>query len=771
MQHANSDNVSYYTIVNVFAKEYMSRFKLPLEAFAILICALIISLLIHAVPARHVVDIGGYDSAYLQGFFEQQASPDSFGSADRVRWSGADAALRLPLIGMPSTLSIRVASPITKTLTLQTTDAATTHTFNTPYAWNDVTVQMPIALTKWTDTPVVFGTSVAPWQKGDLRDVGVLVDTLTYHSAWFALPYPSIAVLTMVVAILFAQLVPMLWAGRYGRIAVAAGVPNLMVLGCIRYPFHQVLVWPTVLVWATGLLVCILLWRNRVRISAHWERTQERYIAAGIGIWCVVLTVVQRSHLTLVVPGVEKDFRSFATRSDTAAEVFRADAFYQYGYPAILWVARIIGGYDVFVTALIWAIIAAALTLCASWAIARSVFGRGWDAGVVLLLAGSSFFGEHALLVGSDMTFTAATTATLAALLWAMSAPAARLRWLVVGVAAGSAYITRHTGLVLWIPIAVALWMSAPTGRDRMRILTLFGIGWFCLAAPQLYVNLRDSGQLFYQLQAKNSWLAVYGNMDWGRWADVPDNIPLMDVVLNDPARFVRSWWNTVVGVFGTGATASQYDKGLWLRLLTVPFHWLSALGMVWIGLRIVTKTIDAKRLVLIAWAAGFVAVSAIAFILPRMMLPLTIVAAITAVDGLRAVIRRIPQIHGIVVAGVLVAGVVVGVTQTAMQVRVGQPQDEHAALAAMQRVEPVRLGVLVPAESPAGKYSVLSDRVVIRTTQYPVDAGMICAAKPDWLLWSNELVPPDVRLVPYSRHGRYWIFRMADSPAYCAAN
>jgi hypothetical protein len=118
-----------------------------------------------------------------------------------------------------------------------------------------------------------------------------------------------------------------------------------------------------------------------------------------------------------------------------------------------------------------------------------------------------------------------------------------------------------------------------------------------------------------------------------------------------------------------------------------------------------------------------------------------------------------------------LVAGVVVGVTQTAMQVRVGQPQDEHAALAAMQRVEPVRLGVLVPAESPAGKYSVLSDRVVIRTTQYPVDARMICAAKPDWLLWSNELVPPDVRLVPYSRHGRYWIFRMADSPAYCAAN
>ncbi len=771
VQHANSDNVSYYTIVHVFAKEYMPRFKLPLEAFAILICALILSLLIHAVPTRHVVDIGGYDSAYLQGFFEQQASPDSFGSDGRVRWSGANAALRLPLIGMPSTLTIRVASPITKTLTIETTGTTTTHTFNAPYAWNEITVQLPIALTKLTDTPVVFGSAVSPWQKGDLRNVGVLIDTLTYQSAWFALPYPSMAVLTMLVALLFAHLVPMHWAGRYGRIVLAAGVPNVLVLLCIRYPLHQVLVWPSVLVWATGVMLSIIFWRNRERISAHWERTQERYIAAGIGIWCVAMTVVQRSHLTLVVPGVEKDFRAFASRSDRASEVFRADAFYQYGYPAVLWLGRIIGGYDVFVTALIWAIVAATLTLCASWVIARSVCGRGWDAGVVALLAGSSFFGEYALLVGSDMTFTAATTATLAAILWAMSAPAARLRWCVVGVAAGSAYIIRHTGLVLWIPIAVALWMSATTGRDRVQILTLIGLGWFCLAAPQLFVNMRDSGQLFYQLQAKNSWLAIYGNMDWGRWADVPDNIPLMDVVLNDPARFVRSWWNTVVGVFGTGATPNQYDKGLWLRMLTVPFHWLSTIGLVWIGLRVVTKTIDTKRLVLVVWAAGFVAVSAIAFILPRMMLPLTIVAAITAVDGLRAVVGRVPKIHGIVIAGALLAGIVVGVMQTAMQVRVGQPQDEYQALSALQLLQPSRLGVLVPAESPAGKYSVLSDRVVIRTTQYPVDARMICDAQPDWLLWSNELVPPDKSLVPLSQYGRYWIFRMADSAAYCAPN
>ena len=129
VQHANSSNVSYYTIVNVFAKEYMLRFKLPLEAFAIIICALTLSLIVHAVPARHVVDIGGYDSVYVQGFFEQQDIPQPFGTDGRARWTGADAALRLPLIGMPSTVTIRVASPITKTIDLLTTSNNTPHTF------------------------------------------------------------------------------------------------------------------------------------------------------------------------------------------------------------------------------------------------------------------------------------------------------------------------------------------------------------------------------------------------------------------------------------------------------------------------------------------------------------------------------------------------------------------------------------------------------------------------------------------------------------------
>jgi hypothetical protein len=770
VQHANSNNVSYYTIVNVFAKEYMLRFKLPLEAFAIIICALTLSLIVHAVPARHVVDIGGYDSVYVQGFFDQQDIPQPFGTDGRARWTGADAALRLPLIGMPSTVTIRVASPITKTIDFQTTSNNAPHTFNAPFRWDDIAVQVPVALTKWTDTPVVFASSVAPWQKGDLREVGVLVDHITYQSPWYGLPYPSIALMTMFVAVLFAQLVPLHWSGRFGRVAAAACVPNVLVLVCIRYPLHQVLVWPSVLVWATVLLLAGLIWRYRALVSAHWKRTQERYIVAGISAWCVAFIAVQRNHLTLVVPGVEKDFRAFATRSDTVAEVFRADAFYQFGYPAILWFLRTTSGYDVFVTALGWAVVAATLTLCASWVVARSVFGRGWDAGVVALLAGSSFFGEHALLVGSDMTFTAATTATLAALLWAISAPGARLRWIVVGVAAGSAYITRHTGLVLVVPIVVGLAAVSRSPRDRLRILALVALGWFCVAAPQLYVNLRDSGQLFYQLQAKNSWLAVYGNLDWGRWADVPDEIPLRDVILNDPARFIRSWWNTVVGVFGTGATPNQYDKGLWLRMLTVPFHWMSAIGIVWVCLRATTNTLDIKRVVLLSWAVAFIAVSAIAFILPRMMLPLTLVAAVTAIDGVRAVARRIPGMHGVVVAGALVLGILVGFDQTATQLRAGQPRDEQQALATLQEIQPQRLGVLVPAESPAGKYSVLSDRVVVRTTQYPVDARLICDTQPDYLLWSNELVPPDDDLVPLVRHGRYWIFRMTDSPAYCAA-
>jgi hypothetical protein len=302
----------------------------------------------------------------------------------------------------------------------------------------------------------------------------------------------------------------------------------------------------------------------------------------------------------------------------------------------------------------------------------------------------------------------------------------------------------------------------------RLQTLGVVIAGWSLCAAPQLFVNMRDTGQLFYNFQSKNSWLAVYGNLDWGRWADVPDSITLQDVILADPSRFFGSWWNTVTSVLGTGATNNEHDTALWQRLLSVPFNWLSTIGVVWSGWMALHKRLDRARGMLIVWAIGFVAVSSIAFLLPRMLLPLIVVAAVTATDGLRILTERMPRMHWLVVVSILSAGVLLAGTTGAIHLAEGQPNDEYAALAYVQSLTPERLVVLVPAESPAGKYSVLSEHVVTRLTQYPVDPRRVCAVAPDYLLWSNELVPPDAVLEPLAQFGRYWVFRMADSPRYC---
>ncbi len=769
LQHANSNNVSYYTIVNLIAKVRMTRFKQTIEALALSLAAITLSLLMHAIPVRQIVDIGGYDSTYTQGFFDQQTTPAQFGSNGNSRWSSDSSAFRLPLIGLPSSIEIDVAAPRSLVLGLTTRSGHNQYEFHNAYVWQKLSLSITDGYTKLADTPVVLTSSLSPWQKGDLRKVGVLVDTITYQSPWFALPYPSILALTVLLALLLSTSIPQhKIPTSYWRIVLYAAIPNIVVALCIRWPFASFLVWPEALVWTTMAAIGTIVWRHREAVKAEWERHQEWYIAVSIVLWTATMAAIQRSHLTLVVPGVEKDFRSFASRAENIESVLQADPFYQFGYPAFLWIGRQLTGFHIFTVATTWAVLVAALALTTSWYIARHVLGRGWDVLVVAILAGSSFFGEYALLIGSDMTFTAATMLSLATLLWCLDAPQRRLRWVWVGVSIGVAYLVRHTGLVLSIPVLLAVFWVGRSTRDRWLLAGFVCLGWVVCSMPQLYVNVRDTGEIFYNHQAKNSWLAVYGNLDWGRWSDVPDDIPLREVIFNDPLRFLMSWWNTVVSVIGTGATANEHDTALWQRLLTVPFNWFSSVGIVWLGVQLLKQRFDVKRDVLLVWAASFVVVSAIAFILPRMLLPLTIIASITATYGIRAVLKHIPQIHGMLIAGILVTGICVGVAATAINIRDGQPIDERMALAYLTALQPERLAIIVPAESPAGKYSVLAERVILRTTKYPVDPSLLCDAKADYALWSNELVPPDPRLVPLQRIGKYWIFQLAESPAYC---
>jgi hypothetical protein len=178
----------------------------------------------------------------------------------------------------------------------------------------------------------------------------------------------------------------------------------------------------------------------------------------------------------------------------------------------------------------------------------------------------------------------------------------------------------------------------------------LFTIAFLIAIAPQLLVNMRDTGQPLYSQQAKNIWLCVYGSCDWGRWDEAPNSVALGDVVLRDPGRFLANWWANLRGFFGTGGEdTSEFGRAIQLRLLGFPANWLALGGLLaWIVLAF-RKHIDTRReqanllppdsrlwspvsrSLLLVWSALYVLTVCIGIALPRFFLPLAPIYAIAA--------------------------------------------------------------------------------------------------------------------------------------------
>jgi hypothetical protein len=149
----------------------------------------------------------------------------------------------------------------------------------------------------------------------------------------------------------------------------------------------------------------------------RWPWWSDAVVGIGLSSWWGIIVWFQRTHLTLAVPGVEKDFRSFVTRSESLTTVFQADPFYNLGYPFILWAIQQFRHISAFDAGRWWATVVAGLALLSSWWLARILVGRGWDALLVLCVAGSGLFVQYSLLIGSDMTFTWLCTLTMALIL------------------------------------------------------------------------------------------------------------------------------------------------------------------------------------------------------------------------------------------------------------------------------------------------------------------------------------------------------------------
>jgi 4-amino-4-deoxy-L-arabinose transferase-like glycosyltransferase len=509
-----------------------------------------------------------------------------------------------------------------------------------------------------------------------------------------------------------------------------------------------------------ALLGAIVTLRYSPALAARLPVLPDVLAVSGIAVWTMAVLLAAQDHVTLSVPGVEKDFRVFATRAVDLALVMRADGFYNLGYPFLIWLFAPLTAGNPFLAARLIAALAGMLMLGATWWLARCLLGRGPALAALVVLGLNPFVVQYALYVGSDMPFAALCTLALALL------ASHRIRgslWLaaLAGGVAGCAFLVRHPGILL-LPFGVFafLWMRHEAREARGKPSTfhalVFAFAFSIAAAPQVIVNLRDTGQPLYNQQAKNVWLAVYGDSDWGRWNEVSNDVSLTDVILEDPGRFAGAWWTHLRAFIGSGAeTADNVGRASQLRLLAFPANWLAVIGLagwlailVYQGRKALFRSHGAEEIQpspppfavpLLIWVTLYTLALAVGLPLQRFFLPLAPVYALAAAWTLLVTIRALARQRTLTPVrlqiGVILILLLVSQSGFALGVRDvidRQPADEVAAVRLVQQTLPPEesLRVVLAPGDPVGKYSAIAHRVAPpdRATRYLLHSAEVGA-------------------------------------------
>ena len=768
-----------------------------------MIVGMLLLMLAYQIPATHTVNIGGYDSAYVQGFYDPEqrgASGDHAylqGSDGSARWTRAVSYILLPQAGLPAQVTLRLrgwrASGPPPEVTVLLNGTTELGRFRTTGAWEEHTFTITGGLLKPNDVVIELRTDTAPLSADDSRPVGVLLDQATYRVGPLPItPYPlQLAYGALAAGLLWLLLNDELRTKNKAQ-RTASFTPLMLFILCslfliiswlflyrlqppYPYPLRSLL--PAVDAALAGLLA----WRVGPRLAVRAPALLDTLALGGIGIWTGAVAWYAQQHVTLSVPGVEKDFRVFATRSsalgalllpDNQNTVLRADGFYNLGYPFLLWLVRPLTGNNPFLAARIIALLSGALLLGATWWLARRLLGRGPALLALLALALSPLIVEYALYVGTDMPFAALCMLTLALLFSIADCIRTKNkeqrtkneeqgsilrrpitlspRHLVIlsGLAAGMAFLIRHPGILLLLVGWLVIW-SVPGIQNRQSKIqntVLFTLAFLVAILPQLVVNVSETGQPLYNQQAKNVWLAVFGNGDWGRWGETSDSITLGQVVAQNPGRFFANWWNNVRGFIGTGGEdTSEFGRAFQLRLLGFPANWLALAGLLgWLMAALVplirqpSAAHDARpashrvQYVLLGWLLLYVVAVSIGLSLPRFFMPLAPVYAIAAAWAVWQLGRRLetrsawlsPLTLGLMLALLLSDGFSTGTSY----VLNNQPADE---VAAVQLVEATlrsgeQLQFALPPDISLDKYSAIASRAAPEgvTANYLLQAG-----------------------------------------------
>jgi len=209
-----------------------------------------------------------------------------------------------------------------------------------------------------------------------------------------------------------------------------------------------------------------------------------------------------------------------------------------------------------------------ALLLLSGWMEERFGRGAGWITALLIATNATSF--RYAYTAGTDAPFVFLAVATF--VLAFPRAPSPR-RFLLAGLVAGLATLTRYTGIVL-VPLglAAALWPGAPArlkscGAFALGVLLVFAPWWAFTAAKGAPPSFRFYHNLAYEVYARArgvTWDQYQQRLE----AEFPT---LGSVIARDPGAVVS---RIVTNVYEHAAQAS---RDLW----GVPLAVLAALGLV----------------------------------------------------------------------------------------------------------------------------------------------------------------------------------------------
>lgn len=725
-------------------KHFQSEIIGCITAFGWACLAGIVIVFLYQAPVRRTFDIGGNDAGVVQGFAEPERFPTSEGSGfdGLVRRVLPTAALRFPQLGTPAAVTMRWLAPTGVPVVVQINDELRVQLV-AQGQWEEQTVVLTGGWRKAFDTVVRITSPAADQILLDRIEITVL------PPVW---PHPA----QLLYAGLVGVLCGVLFAGqpRWQPVLtiVGYGIGWLLLYRDSPYPLIYL---PPISVAVLGAATLVRYWPIVVTRWPQWATPW--LVVCLIGSWVSWLLPAMQAHVTLARPGVENDFRVFATR-DTLSTIFQADGFYNLGYPLLLWLVRPFTHDNPFLAARLIALVSGGILIGAGYWLARCFLTPTLSLLAAGFLALSGLVTQYSLLVGSDMPFAALMTLAVAVTFRINTRTHAALA-LFGGALVGAAFLLRHPGLILLLWGGITVWYSA-----GWRMAILFGTGFVLAASPQLTVNILQTGQPLFNQQAKNIWLAVYANTDWSRWNEVPNSITLHEVIGRDPLRFLGNWGRNVIGFIGAGAEdVSEFGRADQLRLLGWPVNWLAIGGLVIASWLAWQKRADRRWFAISGLIGVYVVVIATAFILPRFFLPLAPLYAVAAAWAMQQLWRGQRQL---LIATLIIAILLsVGPGAAVQAVLSAQPPDEVAAVALVRQSLPtdnVSIVAAIPDRLPLAKYSAIAHLIKFRVP-VTVTANELQAIAADYLLWDQAQGAPPI---PESeRHrigeGRFVLYAM----------